>query len=201
MTDYDWPVAEFDPVRRLRVIAATTPGASIHETVVAAPLESVWAVAADLEGELPRWLFPDIRSITVTPAIGSDRLVARALGRSGLRARFDVVLLPGWCLMQSRFLLGGMAATEEFGATRFALLPAAPRPSRPVDQPSSRWPRPRSFHRTGTPALTRTSAGIARCPPHGSPTWRPRPSHQPRPRHSCKCGRSVASVVSLPWPG
>jgi len=123
MTDSNWPVAQFDPVRRLRVIAATTPGASIHEIVVGAPLESVWDVAADLEGELPLWLFPDIRSIKVTtPTADSERLVARARGHSGLRARFDVVLRPGWCLMQSRFLLGGMAATEEDGATRFALL-------------------------------------------------------------------------------
>ncbi len=122
LTDHHWPVAEFDAVRRLRVIAATTPGTSMHETLVAAPMESVWAVAADLENELPRWLFPDLRSITVTPASHSDRLVAVALGHSGLRARFDVVLRPGWCLMQSRFLLGGMAATSENGGTRFAFI-------------------------------------------------------------------------------
>lgn len=131
MTDPYWPVAEFDSVRRLRVIAATTPGISIRETVIAAPLEAVWAVAADLEGELPHWLFPDIRSITVTPLRDGDRLVARALGHSGLRARFDVVVRPGWCLMQSRFILGGMAATEEDGATRFALLGGFRGPLRP----------------------------------------------------------------------
>lgn len=120
MTDQNWPVAELDPVRRLRVIAAVTPGTTIHETVLAAPLVSVWAVAADLENELPRWLFPDIGSVTVTRA--GDRLEALVRGHSGLRARFDVVLRPGWCLMQSRFLLGGMAATDEGGATRFAFL-------------------------------------------------------------------------------
>jgi len=139
MTDPVWPVAGFDPVRRLRVIAATTPGASIQETVIGAPLEAVWAVAADLEGELQHWLFPDIRAIKVTPSTpGSDRLVALALGYSGLRARFDVVLRPGWCLMQSRFILGGMAATEEDGATRFALLGGIRKPLRlfaPVTQP------------------------------------------------------------------
>ncbi|MGI8721844.1 MAG: hypothetical protein ACR2JG_06410 [Geodermatophilaceae bacterium] len=58
MTDQDWPVAAFDPVRRLRVIAAATPGASIREVVVGAPVEEVWAVAADLERELPHWLSP-----------------------------------------------------------------------------------------------------------------------------------------------
>lgn len=119
---HEWPIADFDPVRRLRVIAGATPGASLHETVLAAPVEVVWAVAADLEGELRRWLFADIRSVTVAPSTDGDRLVARVLGYSGLRARFDVVLRPGWCLMQSRFLLGGMAAVEEDGATRFALL-------------------------------------------------------------------------------
>lgn len=103
-------------------MAASTPGTSLHQTVVAAPLESVWAVAADLEGELPRWLFADVRSVEVTPTADSDRMVARVRGHSGLRARFDVVLRPGWCLMQSRFLLGGMAATNEGGVTRFAVL-------------------------------------------------------------------------------
>ncbi len=122
MTGQSWPVADFDPIRRLRVMAATTPGATLQETVVMAPLEEVWAVAEDLEVELPRWLFPDIRSVTVTATADRDRFVARALGHSGLRARFEVVLRPGWCLMQSRFLLGGMAAVDEDGATRFALL-------------------------------------------------------------------------------
>lgn len=122
MTEPDWPVAAFDPVRRLRVVAASIPGMSFHETVIAASLDDVWAVAADLEGELRRWAFADIRSFEVTRAADGERLVAQARGYSGLRARFDVVLQPGWCLMQSRFLLGGMAASEEDGATRFALL-------------------------------------------------------------------------------
>ena len=33
-----------------------------------------------------------------------------------------MVLRPGWCMMQSRFLIGGMAAVPEAGGTRFALL-------------------------------------------------------------------------------
>lgn len=121
MTEPRWPVAEFDPVRRLRVIAATTPGAAIHERVIDAPLASVWAVAADLEGELPQWLFPDIRSVRLSPT-DTQRSIAHVVGHSGLRARFDVVLQPGWCLMQSRFLIGGMAAAAEDGVTRFAFL-------------------------------------------------------------------------------
>jgi hypothetical protein len=154
MTDNRWPVAEFDPVRRLQVIAATTPGASVHQTVLNAPLESVWAVAADLERELPRWLFPDIRSVRVTER-ADDRMVMHMLGRSGLRARFDVVLRPGWCLMRSRFLLGGMAATEENGATRFAFLGGFLGPLRlctPIARPLSR--------RNGTAALARLARRI-----------------------------------------
>lgn len=45
-------------------------------------------------------------------------------GHSRLRARFDVELRPGWCLMRSRFLLGGMAARAEPDGTRFAFLGA-----------------------------------------------------------------------------
>jgi len=115
----DWPVAEFDPVRRLRVVAATAPGATVREMVLDAPFEEVWRVAADLEGALPHWL-PDIRTVSVSPD-GGEALV---VGHSRLRARFDVELRPGWCLMRSRFLLGGMAAHPEGEGTRFAFLGA-----------------------------------------------------------------------------
>ena len=131
MTEPRWPVADFDPVRRLRVIAATTPGAIVHEQVVAAPFDTVWSVAADLEHELALWLFPDIRSVRVTP-VGPERCVADVRGHSLLRARFDVVLRPGWCLMRSRYLIGGMAATAEGDATRFAFLGGLRGPLRPL---------------------------------------------------------------------
>ncbi|GAA2747434.1 MULTISPECIES: SRPBCC family protein [Kitasatospora] len=115
-----WPVADFDPVRRLAVLAATVPGAALHQAVVDAPFDRVWAVAADLEGALPHWL-PDIR--TVRPS--ADGTEALVVGHSRLRARFDIELRPGWCLMQSRFVLGGMAAhPEDDGTTRFAFLGA-----------------------------------------------------------------------------
>jgi hypothetical protein len=114
-----WPVAEFDDVRALRVLAATVPGAAVHETVLDSPLEEVWAVAADLVGAMPRWL-PDIHSVQLSQH-GDEAIV---VGHTRLRARFDIELRPGWCLMQSRFLLGGMAATEEPDGTRFAFLGA-----------------------------------------------------------------------------
>jgi uncharacterized membrane protein len=59
-----WPVAELDTIRRLRVLAAAVPGAVVAETVIDAPFEPVWAVAADLEHQLPAYL-PDVRSLRV----------------------------------------------------------------------------------------------------------------------------------------
>ncbi len=43
-------------------------------------------------------------------------------GTLGQRARFDVVLRPGWCWMQSRLWVGGMAAREETTGTRIGFL-------------------------------------------------------------------------------
>ena len=134
----DWPVAGFDPVRRLRVLAAVTPGSAMTELTIPAPPELVWRVASDLPTEMPR-LVRDFRSVTVTsvpreapvlreapvprgaPGTG-ERLVMDARGYLGQRARFDVIMRPGWCWMQSRFLLCGMAAAPERGGTRFAFL-------------------------------------------------------------------------------
>ncbi|WP_405493303.1 hypothetical protein [Streptomyces sp. NBC_00096] len=117
-----WPVAEIDSVRRLRVIARTTPGAGFAEHLLDAPFEQVWSLASDLENQMPR-LITDISAFTVTSAAG-DRLEARARSPLGMRARFDIVLRPGWCLMQSRFVLGGMAAVPEGDGTRFAFFGA-----------------------------------------------------------------------------
>lgn len=118
-----WPVAEFDPVRRLHVIAAGTPGsARVSETVLDAPFDQVWSVAQDLERTMPLWI-PDTRTVRLTTPDPTGYLRARIHGHSRLRATFDVDLAPGWCLMQSRLVLGGMAARPETdGTTRFAFL-------------------------------------------------------------------------------
>ncbi|MFB9686602.1 SRPBCC family protein [Amycolatopsis plumensis] len=114
-----WPVAELDAVRRLGVLAAALPGAFFAETVVDAPFEDVWAVAADLEGELPR-LLRNVRSVRVVGE--GEHVVADITGYFRLRDRFDVVLRPGWCVMQGRRVVGGMAAVPEGSGTRFAFL-------------------------------------------------------------------------------
>lgn len=115
-----WPVADLDPVRRLRVMAAANPGAMFGETVIDADVERVWTVASDLEVELPR-LIHDIRSARVTARDG-DHLELLAVGTFGQRARFDIDLRPGWCWMQSRFLIGGLAAVADGTGTRIGFL-------------------------------------------------------------------------------
>jgi hypothetical protein len=129
-----WPVADLDAIGRLRALAAAVPGAFVAETVIDAPFDQVWAVAADLERELPAYL-PDVRSFTITRREG-ERLEARARGYAGLRARFDIVLRPGWCVMRSRFLLGAMAAVPEGQQTRFAFLGGAHIPAQKAAAPA-----------------------------------------------------------------
>ncbi|HEV3356112.1 MAG TPA: hypothetical protein VG247_04910 [Pseudonocardiaceae bacterium] len=115
----DWPVADLDPVRRLRVLATTVPGGAVlAEGLLDAPFDLVWAVAADLEHEFPK-LVRNVRSMRVVDADG-ERLVAEAVGYFGLRDRFDIVLRPGWCVMESGRAVGGMAAVAEGEQTRFA---------------------------------------------------------------------------------
>ncbi|WP_157875805.1 SRPBCC family protein [Streptacidiphilus griseoplanus] len=111
---------QMDPVRRLRVLAAGVRGGMFAEGFIDAPPEGVWAVAADLEGELPH-LVPSVRSFRLMDDSGS-RLRAVAVGPLGHRADFEVVLEYGWCLMQSPLVIGGMAAVAEGSGTRFAVL-------------------------------------------------------------------------------
>lgn len=113
-----WPVAELDPVRRLRALAAALPGAVVVERVIPMPVAELWAVVGDLERAVPEseW---HVRSLRITQRDG-DRLVAEVRGVLGLRDRFAIVLRPGWCWMQGRVLYAGMAATPIPGGTRCA---------------------------------------------------------------------------------
>lgn len=149
MTEPNWPVADLDPIRRLQVLAAAVPGAVVAERWIDATFERVWAVAADLERELPAYL-PDVRALHITERNG-ERLEAYARGYAGLRARFDIVLRPGWCVMRSRFLLGAMAAVPDGEGTRFAFLGGVHMPAQRVAAPAlaalGRWATPRAVDR------------------------------------------------------
>ncbi|MFI7007048.1 hypothetical protein [Streptomyces sp. NPDC050145] len=118
MSGGGWPTAELDPVRRLKVIAAASGRPVYAERRFAFPVERVWAVASDLENELPL-LVSGLRSFAVAPAgeggraAAGDRFEGRAVSALGHRERFDIVLRPGWCLMQSAVLGSGMAARAD----------------------------------------------------------------------------------------
>ncbi len=71
MTDQIWPTADLDPVARLRALAAAIPGSAITETAIAAPFETVWAVASDGEQGLPHFV------INVRRGVGRRRVGRR----------------------------------------------------------------------------------------------------------------------------
>ncbi|WP_157880011.1 hypothetical protein [Streptomyces natalensis] len=111
------------PVARLRVLAAGLRAPLYAEARIALPFEQVWAVIADLEGELTH-LIPFVREFRVPPG-DSERKAAQAVDVLGLRGPFDVRLSSGWCLMQSRLVTMGMAAEPDGAGTRLAVCGAA----------------------------------------------------------------------------
>lgn len=60
-----WPVVDLDPVRRLRVLAASVPGTAFAEGAIAVPFDQVWSVASDLADTLPAVL-TDVRWARIT---------------------------------------------------------------------------------------------------------------------------------------
>lgn len=164
---------EVDQVGRLRIMAAGIPGAKVVESVLPAPVEAVWAVMSDLEGEFGRFQ-PDMRSVRVLRVTG-DRVEALARSKYGLRAHFRGVLRPGWCWLQSRFLIIGMAAAPEHGGgTRVALTGGVRVPGRAAIVPVG-------AERELRQAMTRLSAGV---PPRVSGAGRSNDHNPPRPnRH------------------
>ncbi len=115
-----WPSAELDPIRRLRVMAAVLPGAVHAELVVPVPFDRAWTTTADLETALPP-MIRDFRRVAATE-VDAERLRLDVRGRLGQRARFDVVRRPGWCWMQSRRWVGGLAARPDPDGTRIGFL-------------------------------------------------------------------------------
>ncbi|MGW6060487.1 hypothetical protein [Streptomyces sp. NPDC055189] len=113
-----WPAADLDPVRRLHVLAAAIPGAYVTEGFVAAPCDRVRDVLDDLEGEFGR-VAPDMRGLRVVRRQGTQ-VEALARSKYGMRARLYGQQRPGWCWLQSRFLLLGAAATPDGDGTRVA---------------------------------------------------------------------------------
>ena len=124
----NWPSTELTQVARFRALAAGVPGAAVTERVLAAPVERVRELLMDLA------VFADIQADLVSADLverDGDRVVVLARGRRGQRARLEGQLKPGWCWLQSRFLIIGMAAADEpAGGTRVALTGGIRVPSR-----------------------------------------------------------------------
>jgi hypothetical protein len=115
----NWPQAELTDVERFRALAAAVPGATVTERVLREAPEHVKALLADLDTFAA--IEADLTSATLLERDG-ERVVVLARGKRGQRARLTGQLRPGWCWLQSRFLIIGMAAAAEpGGGTRVAL--------------------------------------------------------------------------------
>jgi hypothetical protein len=129
-----WPVAELDPVARLRALAASLPWVSFDEAVIAAPFARVWSYIDDMERGVPQFE-GNVRRIEILAREG-DRLALRSYGPGGFPMALDAVLRPGWCVMRGAFGEIGMAAAPVGpAATRFAHFEGSRwlgRPARPL---------------------------------------------------------------------
>ena len=115
----NWPQVELTDVERFRALAAAVPGAAVTERVLPAAPDQVKDMLADLD--VFATVQADLVSATLEKRDG-DHVVVRAKGARGQRARLEGQLRPGWCWLQSRFLIIGMAvAAEPGGGTRVAL--------------------------------------------------------------------------------
>lgn len=123
-----WPTTDLDPVRRLHVLAGGIRGAHVTEAYIEAPFEQVWPLLGDLEGSFGQ-VVPDMERLRVVRRQG-ERVEALARSKYGMRARLRGVQRPGWCWLQSRFLLIGVAAASEGPGTRVAFTGGVRLPTR-----------------------------------------------------------------------
>lgn len=115
---YAWPVADLDPVARMRALAAAVPHAAIDETLFDVPFERFWSFIEDLENSNPRYEGP-VNRLRILERSG-ERIQLEARISPGLWIAFDCVLRSGWCIMRSSTAEIGMAAHPEgVGRTRF----------------------------------------------------------------------------------
>lgn len=133
-----WPSSDLDPVRRMRILVAAMPHAAYRERVLDAPFADVWGVAGDLEHGTALWK-KDVTGLTVLRQ-EDEHLDVEIRSYFGISLPLRAVLRRGWCVMQGRLLVVGMAAAPEGDRTRFAHFQA-------VRLPGSRALRPWLRHR------------------------------------------------------
>jgi hypothetical protein len=115
---FAWPDADLDPVARMWALAAALPHCAIRETVLDAPFDRVWDFISDFEASTPRYEGAVTRLEVLEHFDEGLRIRSKMI--TGFWIEADVVLRPGWCLMESRFGHIGMAARpEDATRTRF----------------------------------------------------------------------------------
>ncbi len=109
---FSWPEATLDPVSKMRALAAGLPHVAFREAVLNADFDRVWNFIADLEGHTH--LYEAAVSRVRILERSDDRLqIETRILPFGVWLNMDVVLRPGWCVMNSRWGEVGMAAHPE----------------------------------------------------------------------------------------
>lgn len=112
---YAWPTPDFDPVAKMRLLAAARPHTAYREIVFEADFDRVWDFVSDLEANTSKYEFI-VSRVRILERRG-DTLRLESRTPPGFWQPMDVVLRPGFCLMESRLGEVGMAARAE-SATR-----------------------------------------------------------------------------------
>ncbi|MFF4368705.1 hypothetical protein [Streptomyces sp. NPDC001594] len=124
---------EIDDIHRLRIMAAGVRGATVVERTLPAPFEEVWPLMSALD------FLPDLHHTRLLHTEG-DRIELLARSKYGFRARLRGYRRPGWCWLQSRFLLVGLAAAPVPEGTRIALTGGVRVPTRAAVLPFGTQP-------------------------------------------------------------
>lgn len=112
---YAWPEIDIDPVEKMRALAASLPHVAADEMVFDIPFEAFWRFIEDFETNTPR-IEGTVDRLKILDRNG-DRLRLKARSPIGFWDEFDVVLRPGFCVMQGRSGQIGMAARPESETT------------------------------------------------------------------------------------
>ena len=121
-----WPAARLGTVARLHALAAGLPGAAVHERVIDAPFDDLWAFVSDLERSVPAF-DRSVARVRIEARAGDNVRMRTWAPHVPVPLPMDAVLRPGWCVMTSRPTLHVVAMAAEptdDGRTRYAHLEA-----------------------------------------------------------------------------
>ena len=142
---YAWPSIELDPVERMRALAASLPHVAKDETTFEIPFDRFWHFIEDFETNTPRFEGA-VSQLKILERDG-DRLRLKSRSPIGFWGEFDVVLRPGFCIMQGRSGQIGMAARPEGDSrTRFFHFEGSPILGR-IARPFFAWNIRQDFRR------------------------------------------------------